>query len=192
MKTDVDAFFADADSWHDEFRKLRSVMLDYNLAENLKWGKPCYSLDGRNIALIHGFKEYCAILFVDGALLKDPHGVLVAQTDKVQAARQIRFTNLAEIAEKETAVRDCVRAAIEIAKSGQKVERKETKDFPVPDEFRERLDADSAFREAFEALTPGRQRAYLLHFAGAKQAQTRIARIEKNRDRILDGLGLDD
>jgi uncharacterized protein YdeI (YjbR/CyaY-like superfamily) len=192
MKTDINAFFDDADTWQDEFRKLRSIMLDFNLAENLKWGKPCYSLEGRNIALIHGFKEYCAILFIDGALLKDPHGVLVAQTDKVQAGRQIRFTNLAEIAEKEKAIRDCVREAIDVAKSGQKVERKETKDFPVPDEFRACLDADRAFREAFESLTPGRQRAYLLYFAGAKQAQTRIARIEKNRDRILDGLGLDD
>lgn len=192
MNTDVDAFFADADKWQDEFRKLRSIMLDFDLAENLKWGKPCYSFDGRNIALIHGFKEYCAILFVDGALLKDPYAVLVAQTDKVQAGRQIRFTKLAEIAEKEQAIRDCVREAIAVAKSGQKIERKDTKDFPVPDEFGECLDADRAFRAAFEALTPGRQRAYLLYFAGAKQAQTRIARIEKNRDRILDGLGLDD
>jgi uncharacterized protein YdeI (YjbR/CyaY-like superfamily) len=191
MNPKVDFFFK-ADKWQAEFKKLRTIILDCGLTEELKWGVPCYTLDGKNIVLIHGFKEYCAILFVNGALLKDAKGILIQQTQNVQAARQVRFTNVREIAKIETILKEYIRQAIEAEKAGLKVDYKKTKEFKMPEEFQKRLDADPALRTAFEALTPGRQRAYLLYFSTPKQSKTREARIEKCIEPISDGLGLND
>ena len=155
-------------------------------------GRPCYAFAGRNIVLMHGFKDYCAVLFFKGALLEDPAGVLVQQTKNVQAARQIRFTSAGEVRKFAAVLKDYVRKAVELEKSGAKVSLKTTAEFDTPEEFRLRLARDMALREAFEALTPGRRRAYLLHFSAAKQAKTREARIDKAAPRILDGMGLDD
>jgi uncharacterized protein YdeI (YjbR/CyaY-like superfamily) len=162
------------------------------LTEELKWGKPCYTIDGGNVLLIHGFKEYCAILFHKGALLKDPKGILVQQTENVQAARQIRFTDVKEIIKLNTVLKSYIRDAIEVEKAGLKVDFKKSTEFVVAEEFQSELDGDSALKAAFEALTPGRQKGYLLYFSGAKQSKTRVARVEKCVPRILDGLGLDD
>ena len=178
--------------WRAEFAALRQLCLAAGLKEELKWGQACYDLDGRNVVLIHGFKNYCALLFMKGALLKDPRGILVQQTKNVQAARQIRFASLADIEPLQAAVKSYIREAIAIEKSGAKLALKSTAQFAMPAEFRARLDTDSALADAFNALTPGRQRGYLLHFAGAKQASTRAARVEKQAPRILKGLGLDD
>ena len=185
-------FFFKADKWQAEFKKLRTIILDCGLTEELKWGVPCYTLDKSNIVLIHGFKEYCAILFIKGALLKDAKHILIQQTENVQAARQVRFTNVREIAKLETILKAYIHEAIEAEKTGLKVEYKKTSEYKIPEEFQKRLDADPALRTAFEALTPGRQRAYLLYFATPKQSQTREARIEKSIEPILDGLGLND
>lgn len=178
--------------WAAEYAALRQLCLASGLNEELKWGQACYDLDGSNVVLIHGFKEYCALLFMKGALLKDPKGILIQQTKNVQSGRQLRFTSLAEIEKQKAAIKAYIGEAISIEKSGAKVEKKSTADFDVPEEFRKRLDDDPKLAEAFRALTPGRQRGYLLHFAGAKQSTTRAARVEKLAPRIMKGLGLDD
>ncbi len=178
--------------WSAEFAALRQLCLDTGLNEELKWGQACYDLGGSNVVLLHGFKDYCALLFMKGALLKDPKGILVQQTKNVQAARQIRFTSLADVKKKSAAVSAYIRDAIAVEKSGAKVPMKSAAQFDMPQEFLTRLDDDPELAEAFHALTPGRQKGYLLHFAGAKQATTRAARVEKHAPRILKGLGLDD
>jgi uncharacterized protein YdeI (YjbR/CyaY-like superfamily) len=178
--------------WSAEYAALRRLCLASGLNEELKWGQACYDLDGGKVVLIHGFKNYCALLFMKGALLKDPAGLLVQQTKNVQSARQIRFTSLADIDGRKAAVKAYIREAIAVEKSGARVQMKGVAQFEVPEEFQKRLDDDPALAEAFHALTPGRQKGYLLHFAGAKQSATRTARVEKHAPRILRGLGLDD
>ncbi|HEY2534901.1 MAG TPA: DUF1801 domain-containing protein [Xanthobacteraceae bacterium] len=178
--------------WSAEFAALRKLCLASGLSEELKWGQACYDLDGRNVVLIHGFKDYCALLFMKGALLKDPKGILIQQTKNVQSARQIRFASLADINKQKAAIKAYIETAIALEKSGAKVRKKTLADFDVPKEFQERMDDDPALAEGFHALTPGRQRGYLLHFAGAKQSSTRAARVEKHAPRIVKGLGLDD
>jgi uncharacterized protein YdeI (YjbR/CyaY-like superfamily) len=188
----VDAALKEETQWPKEFAKLRAIALDSGLAEELKWGKPCYSMDGKNVVLIHGFKEYCALLFMKGALLKDSKGILVQQTENVQAARQIRFANLQEIVRLEPIVKTYIKQAIEAEKAGLEVKLKKTSEFHVPEEFQKRLAENAALKAAFEGLTPGRQRGYLLFFAAAKQSATRESRIEKCMDQIFDGKGLND
>lgn len=188
----VDAVLAKEEKWRKEFSKLRDIVLGFPLTEELKWGCPCYTLDGANVVLIHGFKDYCALLFTKGALLTDPAGILVQQTKNVQAARQIRFTSLKEIVQRQSAVKACLEEAIAAEKAGLKVEYKQTEDFDMPAEFQARLRSTPSLKAAFEALTPGRQRGYLLHFAAAKQAKTREARIEKCVPTIYSGKGLND
>ena len=188
----VDWFFEKAPKWQAEFKKLRSILLSTPLTEELKWGVPCYTLDGKNVVLMHGFKEYCALLFPKGALLKDPQGILVQQTENVQAARQIRFTKLGEIVKLAPTLKAYVAEAVGIEKAGLKVPLKKTSEFKMPDELKKRLAVDDALNEAFKALTPGRQRAYILYFSAAKQSATRTSRIEKCVPQILDGLGLND
>jgi uncharacterized protein YdeI (YjbR/CyaY-like superfamily) len=178
--------------WRTEFAALRQLCLASGLNEELKWGQACYDLDGHNVVLIHGFKEYCALLFVKGALLKDPQGMLIQQTRNVQAARQIRFESRAEIEKRAAAVKAYIAEAIELEKSGARVKMKSVAQFDMPEEFKERLDEDPKLAKAFRSLTPGRQKGYLLYFAGAKQSATRIARVKKHAPRILKGLGLDD
>jgi uncharacterized protein YdeI (YjbR/CyaY-like superfamily) len=188
----VDFFFNKAETWKDEYEELRRIILGCGLTEDLKWGKPCYAFEGDNIVLIHGFKEYCALLFFKGALLKDAKGVLIQQTENVQSARQIRFTSVREVTRLEPVIKAYVREAIEVEKSGLKVKYKTTADFKVPEEFQKKLNDMPALEKAFKALTPGRQRGYLFYFSAAKQSKTREARIEKCMDQILDGKGLDD
>jgi uncharacterized protein YdeI (YjbR/CyaY-like superfamily) len=178
--------------WSAEFAALRQLCLASGLNEALKWGQACYDLNGSNVVLIHGFKDYCALLFMKGALLKDPKRLLVQQTKNVQAARQLRFSSLADINQRQAAVKACIRDAIAVEKSGAKVEMKGVAQFDVPEEFQKRLQDDPELAAAFHALTPGRQKGYLLHFAAAKQSSTRTARVEKQAPRILQGLGLDD
>ena len=178
--------------WSAEFAALRKLCLASGLNEELKWGQACYDLDGRNVVLIHGFKNYCALLFMKGALLEDPEGLLVQQTKNVQSARQLRFVDRAEIDASKVVVASYLAQAIAVERSGAKVEMKRAAEFEMPEEFLKRLDDDVAVAEAFRALTPGRQKGYLLHFAGAKQSATRAARVEKHAPRILKGLGLDD
>ena len=188
----VDFFFNKAKKWQEEFEKLRMIILDCLLTEELKWGVPCYTFEKKNIVLIHGFKEYCAILFVKGALLKDAKGVLIQQTENVQSARQIRFTNVREIVKMEVILKAYIKEAIEVEKSGLKVDFKKTSEFKIPVEFQNKLDGNLALKEAFYALTPGRQRAYIFYFSQPKLSRTREARIEKCIDLILDGIGLND
>jgi uncharacterized protein YdeI (YjbR/CyaY-like superfamily) len=188
----ADSYVANAKRWPKEFEKLRQIALDCPLTEEFKWGHPCYTLDGQNVFLMHGFKDYCALLFMKGALMKDPAGLLVQQTDHVQSARQIRFTSAEQIGGMETVLKAYIFDAIEVEKSGERVDYKKTEDFAVPDEFKAKLDEMPDLKAAFEALTPGRQKGYLLHFAGAKQSKTREARIEKYVSKILEGKGLDD
>lgn len=188
----VDEFINKAKSWQEEYVKLRSIILDCELTEEFKWMHPCYTLNNKNIVLIHGFKEYVALLFHKGALLKDPEGILVQQTENVQAARQIRFTNLQEIVEKEAVLKAYIHEAIAVEEAGLEVELKRNEEYSVPEELQQKFAENPAFKEAFEALTPGRQRAYLLHFSQAKQAKTREARIEKYLPHILEGKGLND
>jgi uncharacterized protein YdeI (YjbR/CyaY-like superfamily) len=192
MNPKVDKFLSEAEAWREEFKKLRSIILTCGLTEELKWGKPCYSLQGTNVVLIHGFKEYCAVLFMKGALLKDKKGILVQQTKNVQAARQVRFTNVREIARLELILKSYIKEAIGVEKAGLEVNYKKTSKFAVPEEFQKKLREMPALKTAFEALTPGRQRGYLLYFASAKQSQTREARIEKCVDQILNGKGLNE
>ena len=188
----VDAFFREAEQWQKEFEKLRTIILGCGLTEELRWGKPCYALQNANIVLIHGFKEYCALLFFKGVLLKDPKGILVQQTANVQAARQVRFTNLRQITDLAPVLKAYINEAIAAEKAGLKVNLKKTSEFPVAEEFQKRLDEVPALKKAFAALTPGRQRGYLLYFSGAKQSKTREARVEKCMPQILKGKGLDD
>lgn len=193
MNPKVDFYFEkDDNKWHKEIEKLRTTVLDCGLDEELKWGCPCYTFQGNNIVLIHVFKEYCALLLFKGALLNDPNGILVQQTENVQSARQIRFTSLKEIVGQVRTLKAYIYEAIEVEKAGLKVKLKKTEDFEVPEEFQKKLDKMPALRTAFEALTPGRQRAYLFHFSQAKQSKTREARVEKYLQQILDGKGLDD
>ncbi len=188
----VEWYFKQDDQWVDAFKKLRAIALEMPLTEELKWGHPCYSLDGTNVVLMHGFKEYCALLFYKGSLMQDPKAILIQQTKDVQVQRQIRFTSAAQIVKMKATIKAYIKEAIAVEKSGVKPVMKKTSEFKLPDEFRSRLEKDSRLKQAFEALTPGRQRGYLLFFSSAKQSQTREARIEKNLDRILDGMGLDD
>lgn len=192
MNPKVDFFFDKAKQWQKEFEKLRTIALDTELEEDLKWGCPCYTYQGKNIFLIHGFKEYCALLFFKGALMKDPENILIQQTENVQAARQIRFTDVKQIIDLEKVLKTYMFEAAEIEESGAKVEMKKTREFEMPDEFQKKLDENHELKEAFEALTPGRQRAYLLHFSSAKQSKTRESRIEKYIPEILNGKGLND
>ncbi|HEX4153113.1 MAG TPA: DUF1801 domain-containing protein [Steroidobacteraceae bacterium] len=178
--------------WSAEYAALRRLCLASGLSEELKWGQACYDLGGSNVVLIHGFKDYCALLFMKGALLKDPKRILIQQTKNVQVARQIRFASLADINRQKAAVKAYIREAIAVEKAGVKVQMKSVAQFDVPEEFKKRLEDDPKLAEAFHALTPGRQKGYLLHFAGAKQSATRTARVEKHAPRILKGLGLDD
>jgi uncharacterized protein YdeI (YjbR/CyaY-like superfamily) len=188
----VDSVVKKQKQWGAEFEALRSILLGCGLTEELKWGQPCYSLDGKNIALIHGFKEYCAVLFHKGALLKDPKCVLIQQTRNVQSARQIRFTGAKDVKRLEKTLKAYLQEAMEHERAGLKVPLKKTEDFELPEEFETELAGDSALKDAFAALTPGRQRAYLLHFSQAKQSKTRAARVQKCIPRILEGFGLDD
>lgn len=188
----VDWFFNKDTQWQQAYAKLRTVLLDCGLTEELKWGVPCYTLDGQNVVLIHGFKEYCALLFFKGVLMKDFNAILVQQTANVQAARQIRFTSAAQVEESQHVLKAYVEDAIAVEKSGQEVEFKKTEEFPMPLEFQIQLDEMPELKTAFEALTPGRQRGYLLHFSSAKQAKTREARVEKCIPKIMEGKGLDD
>ncbi|MEY8760292.1 YdeI/OmpD-associated family protein [Chryseobacterium tongliaoense] len=192
MNPKVDFFFDKAKQWQKEFEKLRAIAADTGLEEELKWGCPCYTDHGKNIFLIHGFKEYCAILFFKGALLNDTHNILIQQTENVQATRQIRFTDFKEIVDLEKIIKTYIYEAVEVEKAGLKVEMKETREFEMPEEFQNRLDKNRELKEAFESLTPGRQRAYLLYFSSAKQSKTRESRIEKYIPQILQGKGLND
>ena len=191
MNPKVDFFFK-AEKWQEELEQLRRIVLDCGLSEELKWGCPCYTFEKRNIVLIHSFNEYCAVLFFKGALLVDTHGILIQQTENVQAARQMRFDSVREIAELEPVLKSYIFEAIEAEKAGLKVEFKKTAEFNIPEEFQIRLDDIPELRAAFYALTPGRQRGYLLYFSSAKQAKTRETRIEKYMPQILNGKGLDD
>ena len=192
MNPKVDFFFNKAEKWQDEFKKLRNIVLDCQLTEELKWGVPCYTFQKRNILLIHGFKEYCAILFVKGALLQDAMGILIQQTENVQSARQIRFTSLDEIDEMEPILKAYINEAVEVEKAGLKVDLKKTSEFKIPVEFKNKLDEIPALKTAFDALTPGRQRAYLFYFSQPKQSKTRESRVEACMQQILDGKGLND
>src|SRR6202012_162110 len=192
MNPKVDWFFDKATQWREEYEKLRVICLDGGLTEELKWGCPCYTFQKANIVLIHGFKEYCALLVFKGALLNDPNGILIQQTENVQSARQIRFTNVLEIVELESILKSYIFEAIEVEKAGLKVELKKTADFAIPHEFQSKLDHIPALKTAFEALTPGRQRGYLFHFSQPKQSKTRETRVEKYIPQILAGRGLDD
>ncbi len=192
MNPKVDGFFHRAKQWQEEFEALRSIALDCQLTEELKWGCPCYTHDGKNVVLMHGFKDYCALLFFKGALLKDVHGLLVQQTKNVQAARQIRFTSAREITSKKAFLKACIQEAAAVEKAGLKVKFRKTTEFSIPEEFQSKLDALPALKTAFTALTPGRQRAYLIHFSAPKQSKTRTARVEKYVRRILKGKGLND
>ena len=192
MNPKVDWFFNKAGKWQQEFGKLRKVILDCGLTEELKWGCPCYTFEKRNIVLMHGFKEYCALLFFKGALLKDARGILIQQTKNVQSARQIRFTNVREIAKLKPILKAYIHEAIEVEQAGLKVNFKKTSDFKLPEEFQKKLDEMPALKKAFKALTPGRQRAYIFYFSQPKQSRTREARVEKSTPQILNGKGLND
>jgi uncharacterized protein YdeI (YjbR/CyaY-like superfamily) len=192
MNPNVNFYFAKAKTWQKEVTRLREIILDCDLEEVSKWGCPCYTFEDKNIVLIHDFKEYCAVLFFKGALLKDPKGVLIQQTKNVQAARQMRFTSLSEVNKLAATLKKYIYEAVEAEEAGKKVTLKKTEAFDMPEEFAARLKKDRALKKAFEALTPGRQRGYLLYFADAKQAKTRESRIDKYTPAILDGKGLND
>ncbi len=192
MNPTVDFYFNKAKKWQEEIRKLRTMILDCHLAEELKWGCPCYTFQKANIVLIHVFKEYCALLFFKGALLKNSNGILIQQTENVQSARQIRFTNTREILKMEKILKAYIYEAIEVEEAGLKVKLKKTVEFIIPGEFQNKLDKIPALKTAFNALTPGRQRGYIFYFSQPKQSKTRESRIEKYMDQILDGKGLND
>ncbi len=192
MNPKVDFFFRKVKHWQEEYEKLRTIVLDCELTEELKWGKPCYTSQGANIVLIHGFKEYCALLFFKGALLKDAKSILIQQTENVQAGRQVRFTDVREIVKLAPTLKAYIQEAIEVEKAGLKVNYKKTTEFSMPEEFQKKLDAMPALKIAFGTLTPGRQRGYLLHFSAAKQSKTRESRVEKCMPQILKGKGLND
>ncbi|QTH45179.1 YdeI family protein [Cohnella sp. LGH] len=188
----IDPFFSKAKQWKDEFQKLREIVLDCELTEDFKWMHPCYTYKNDNIVLIHGFKEYCALLFHKGALLKDPHKILIQQTENVQAARQLRFTSVEQIDEMQLIIKTYIDEAIEVEKAGLQVEFKKNTEYAIPEELQNKFVEIPDLKVAFEALTPGRQRGYLLYFSGAKQSKTRESRIEKYLPHILDGKGMDD
>ncbi|MGG1244110.1 YdeI family protein [Bacillus cabrialesii] len=190
MNPKVDDFLSKATKWKDEYEKLRAIVLDCELAEEFKWMHPCYTFNNKNIVLIHGFKEYCALLFHKGALLQDSHGILIQQTENVQAARQIRFANVQEIVEMEAILKAYIQEAIEVERAGLQV--KKNTEFTIPEELQNKFDEIPALKTAFEALTPGRQRAYIFYFSQAKQSKTRESRVEKCVQKILDGKGLKD
>jgi uncharacterized protein YdeI (YjbR/CyaY-like superfamily) len=188
----VDVFLSRSKKWQEEYKKLRTIILECGLTEEFKWMHPCYTFQESNVVLIHGFKEYCAILFIKGALLKDAKGILIQQTENVQAGRQIRFTNVREIVKLEPILKAYIHEAIEVEKAGLKVKLKKTADYKIPKELQNKLDENLALKEAFYALTPGRQRGYIYYFSQPKLSKTREARVEKCTDRILDGMGLND
>lgn len=192
MNPKVDFFFSKDNQWHAAFEKMRAIILDCGLDEELKWGNPCYTYGKKNIVLIHGFKEYCAILFFKGALLQDPDGVLIQQTENVQAPRQMRFANAKQVTQLAKTIKAYVYEAIEVEQAGLKVEMKKSTDLVLAEELQSKLDEDAELKKAFEALTPGRQRAYNLYFSAPKQSKTRESRIEKYYQQILDGKGLND
>lgn len=192
MNPKVDFYFAKAGKWFAEMEQMRSIALDCGLTEELKWGSPCYTWEKKNVVLIHGFKEYCAFLFFKGALIKDTKGILIQQTANVQSARQIRFTSLQDVIKKRSVVKAYIKEAIGLEKSGQQVSFKKTPEFPVVKEFQDKLDKVKGLKAAFRALTPGRQRGYLLFFAAPKQSATRISRVEKYLPHIFQGKGLND
>lgn len=192
MNPKVDWFFSKDTKWQKEYEKLRVIILDCGLTEELKWGCPCYTLGESNIVLIHGFKEYCALLFFKGALLNDPNGMLIQQTKNVQSARQIRFTNVREIVKMERILKAYIYEAIEVERAGLKVNFKKTSEYKIPEEFQKKLNKNSVLKTAFDALTPGRQRAYIFYFSQPKQSKTRESRVEKYTKQILNGKGLND
>jgi len=192
MNPKVDNFISRAGKWGEEYKKLRAIVLDCGLTEELKWGCPCYTLDDKNAVLMHGFKEYCALLFFKGALMNDSEGILIQQTKNVQAGRQIRFTNVREITGMKSVLKDYINNAIEVEKSGVKVKLKKTSEYKMPVELQNKLKEVPAFKTAFYALTPGRQRGYIYYFSQPKQTGTREARVEKYMKQILKGKGLDD
>ena len=192
MNPKVDWFFSQDTQWQKEYEKLRKIILGCGLIEELKWGCPCYTFENANIVLIHGFKEYCALLFFKGALLNDPNGILIQQTKNVQSARQIRFTNAKEIVKMEKILKAYAYEAIEVERAGLKVKLKKTSEYKIPEEFQKRLHKSAALKKAFDALTPGRQRGYIFYFSQAKQSKTRESRIEKSMKQILSGKGLND
>ena len=192
MNPKVDEFLSKAKKWKEEYEKLRNIVLDCELTEEFKWMHPCYTYEKKNIVLIHGFKEYCALLFHKGALLQDSHGILIQQSENVQAARQIRFTNVQEIIEMEPFLKAYIYEAIDVEKAGLDVKFKETTEYIIPDELQHKFNEIPALKTAFEELTPGRQRAYLLYFSQPKQSKTRESRVEKYMQQILNGKGLND
>lgn len=192
MNPKVDFYFRKSGKWQEEIVSLRSIILGCQLSEELKWGVPCYTFENSNIVLIHEFKDYCALLFFKGALLSDSGGILIQQTENVQSAHQIRFRNIREINELESVVRTYIFEAIEVEKSGLQVNFKKTTEFQIPDELLQKFDEFPALKTAFETLTPGRQRAYILYFSAPKQPKTRVARVEKYLPKIMIGKGLDD
>jgi uncharacterized protein YdeI (YjbR/CyaY-like superfamily) len=192
MNPKVDEYISKSKKWTEELDKLRTIILDCQLHEDVKWGVPCYTFQNSNVVLIHEFKEYCAILFVKGSLLLDAEGILIQQTENVQAGRQVRFTNLSRIIELETTLKAYIYEAIEVEKAGLKVDFKKSTEYTIPEEFQLKLDENPALKTAFEALTPGRQRGYIFYFTQAKQSKTRESRVESCIQRILNGKGLDD
>ncbi|WP_445430834.1 YdeI/OmpD-associated family protein [Chryseobacterium indoltheticum] len=193
MNLQAEQFFEKAKKWKEEFYLLREIITENDsLEENYKWMHPCYTLDGKNVVLIHGFKEYCALLFHKGVLIKDPQNILIQQTENVQSARQIRFRNIEEVEKQRAIIKKYIQEAVKIEQSGQKVELKKVSEYPVPEEFQRALDEDKALNESFYALSPGRQKGYLFYFNQAKQSKTRETRIEKYYQNILDGKGIDD
>jgi uncharacterized protein YdeI (YjbR/CyaY-like superfamily) len=192
MNPKVNWFFDKSTKWQEAYQELRELALSFELTEELKWGCPCYTIGKSNIFLIHGFKDYCALLFMQGALLKDTKNILIQQTENVQSARQIRFTNVEEVLKNKSTIKSYIKEAIGLDKAGLKIELKKTTEFKMPVEFQSALNEMSDLKTAFEALTPGRQRGYLLYFSSAKQSKTRNERVEKYIPKILDGKGLDD
>ncbi len=189
---EVDFFFSNEKKWHKEFEQLRKIILDCDLTEESKWGQACYTFQKKNIVLIHGFKEYCALLFFKGALLSDPKNILIQQTENVQSARQVRFTNVKEIMKLGKTLKDYIYKAVEVEEAGLKVKLKKTEDYKIPEELQKKLDENTALKKAFHSLTPGRQRGYIFYFSQPKQSTTREARIEKYTQKILDGKGWND
>lgn len=192
MNPKVDFFFEKDSKWQKEYQMLRKIALECLLTEELKWGCPCYTFEKGNVVLIHGFKEYCALLFHKGSLLKDEKNILIQQTENVQVARQIRFANIQEMIDLKTVIKEYIFEAIEVERAGLKVELKKTEEFPMPEEFQQKLNESTHLKSAFERLTPGRQRAYRLYFSAPKQSSTRLSRVEKCMDQILNGKGLND
>ncbi|AQU75045.1 YdeI/OmpD-associated family protein [Priestia megaterium] len=192
MNPKVDEFLTKAKKWKEEYETLRKIVLDCELTEDFKWVNPCYTFEKKNVVLMHGFKEYCALLFPKGSLLQDSHGILIQQTENVQGARQIRFANVQEIVEKEAILKAYIYEAIEVEKAGLKVKAKKPEELIIPEELQHKFDEIPALKTAFTTLTPGRQRAYILHFSAAKQSKTRESRVEKCIPNILNGKGLND